>query len=127
MTQSRERGVLADVYAGDTGAPDLPPEQARTVFWFTIEADAEPDVWARIANLFNAANVAPLNATLHRPSPQRVHLSVRMGRISATTADMIQRKLLQVTCVTSVELTGMIAAVKDDVSCGDAPAPVPAT
>jgi hypothetical protein len=80
-----------------------------------------------IANLFNAANVAPLNATLHRPSPHRVHMSVRMGRISATTADMIQRKLLQLTCVTSVELTGMIATVKDDVSCGDTPAPVPAT
>jgi hypothetical protein len=126
MTQSRERGGLADVYAGDTGALELSPGQARTVFWFTIEADAEPDVWARIANLFNAANVAPLNATLHRPSPHRVHLSVRMGPISAATADMIQRKLLQLTCVTSVELTG-IATVKDDVSCGDAPAPGPAT
>jgi hypothetical protein len=127
VTQSSERGGLADVYAGDTGAPDLSPNHWRTAFLFTIEADAEPDAWARIANLFNVANVAPLNATLHRPSPHRVHMSVRMGRINPTTADMIQRKLLQLTCVTSVELTGMTATGQDDVIRTDAPAPGPPT
>jgi hypothetical protein len=105
MTETGDNLATADVYAGDTAAPDLSSELATNVFLFSIEADADPDVLARVATLFNLANVAPLRATLQRRSPDHVHIIVDMERISRTMADMIRRKLVQLTCVISVDLT----------------------
>jgi hypothetical protein len=113
MTETGDNSTSADVYAGDTASPDLSSQHTTDIFLFAIEADAEPDVLARVANLFNLANVAPLSANLHRVSLERVRVRVEMDRISATTADIIRRKLAQLTCILSVELTVQCAARKD--------------
>jgi (p)ppGpp synthase/HD superfamily hydrolase len=92
----------ADVYAGDTATPDT---SASSIYAFAIQADAEPDVFARVAIVFNIANVAPQSATMRRESPDQVAISVAIELTNTNTPDMIRRKLMQLTCVTSVELT----------------------
>jgi hypothetical protein len=72
---------------------------------YTIVADTEPDVLARVANLFNLANLAPLSVNLQRKSDELVHISVEIGPIRSTSAELIRRKLTQLTCVTDVALT----------------------
>ena|ERR1700730_6632701 len=106
MPEINQNFPIADVYAGDTTLPDDWNEQEQIVFVYTIEADAEPDVLARIANLFNLANVAPMSANLRRKSPELVVLSVEIGPMRSTIATMIRRKIAQLTCVRDVVLTG---------------------
>jgi phage-related baseplate assembly protein len=108
MNATGDTAAAADVYEGDTPSPDLSSEDATNVFLFAIEAEAEPDVLARVANLFNLTNVAPLTANLRRESSERVTILVEMELISASTADLIRRKLAQLTCIISVELTVQI-------------------
>jgi hypothetical protein len=73
------------------------------VYSYAVEADAEPDVLGKVANLFNLANIAPLHAHLDRASQERVLISVDIGPINRATAEMICRKLAQLTCVNNVE------------------------
>jgi hypothetical protein len=105
MTQADDNLATADVYPGDRSCPTLSSESATSVYLFAIEADAEPDVLARTAGVFNLANTAPRSASLRRKSSEQLYIAVEIERISATTADMIRRKLLQLTCIISVELT----------------------
>jgi|SRR5450432_2287735 len=105
MTTSIENTPQADVYAGDTLALDQSACSTGDIFFFEIEADADPDVFGRIANLFNLANVAPLSASLRRPSSGEVRVSVSLSLVSRHAAESIRRKLDQLTCITSVELT----------------------
>jgi hypothetical protein len=95
----------ADVYAGDTTNLVHSTEQSEAVYQYAIEADAEPDVLARVANMFNLANVAPLSADLRRKPGEQVVILVVIGPMSGFTAGMICRKLAQLTCVNNVELT----------------------
>jgi hypothetical protein len=113
MNAAGDSSATADVYAGDMPNPDPSSECRENLFLFAIEADAEPDVLARVANLFNLTNVAPLSAKLHRESFERVTIVVEMELISASTADLIRRKLAQLTCIISVELTVQKVMRKD--------------
>jgi hypothetical protein len=92
----------SDVYAGDTETTNLVEAQQPQSYIFTVTADAEPNVFGLIANLFNIANLAPRYATLETQPDELVVVTVRIGPISPTLGDMIGRKLLQLTCVISV-------------------------
>lgn len=113
MIATGDNSGKADVYSGDTASHELSGEHSTNVFLFAIEAEAEPDVLARVANLFNLANVAPLTANLYRESFERVNIVVEMELIRASTADLIRRKLAQLTCIISVEVTVQNAMRKD--------------
>jgi hypothetical protein len=115
MNATGDNSATADVYAGDTAIPDS-SQHPKGIFLFAIEADAEPDVLARVASLFIFTNVAPLSASLHRESTERVKILVEMESISASTADLIHRKLAQLTCIISVEMTVQKALRKDALS-----------
>lgn len=104
-----DKAAVADVYAADLGVPGSSSEHAGTVFVFVIEADAQPDVLARVASVFNLANRVPVSATLRQESIERVHIDIDMTQIAPSVADSIRRKLLQLTCVTAVEMTVRIA------------------
>jgi glycine cleavage system regulatory protein len=96
--------VTADVYAGDITTIRSAADTRSTIYCFRVTADAEPDVLARVASIFNIANAAPRQATLLRDSPHVVNISVAIELPSAAMADMIRRKLEQLTCVITVEL-----------------------
>jgi hypothetical protein len=99
-----EKTIAADVYAGDITNPNASVETGSTLFLFRIEAEAEPDVFARVAAVFNIANIAPRRATLDRESPGTVNMRVLIELARASVADLLRRKLEQLTCTLSVEL-----------------------
>jgi hypothetical protein len=92
----------SDVYAGDTETTNLVSAQQPQSYRFTITADSEPDVFGRIANLFNIANLAPQHATFECQPGEIVLVTVQLGPISIALGDMIARKLRQLTCVIDV-------------------------
>ena len=104
MSEPKEPSATADVYAGDTSMLDCSAESHDVVYSFAILADPEPNAFARVANSFNLANVAPLSVTLVRTGTGNLQITVDLSDIRATTADSIRRKLEQLTCVTRVEL-----------------------
>jgi hypothetical protein len=95
----------ADVYAGDLAPAQSPSATGTTLFVFRIEAYPEPDVFARIAILFNPANTAPQRVILRRESRALVNITVAIELAGADSADRIRRKLEQLTCTASVVLT----------------------
>jgi hypothetical protein len=109
-----ESGVA--VYANDCSNSQQNAVDCRETFLFEIDADAEPDIWGRVAGVFNLANVAPVKATLARPNTDQVRLTVAMQSISATMADFIRRKLLQLTSVNMVKLQASSLHRQEDVS-----------
>jgi hypothetical protein len=105
MSTTDQKSTTVDVSSGDVVASDPLSVRGSRHFLFTLEADAEPDVLARVAASFNIANVAPHSASLRRDSSDLVKISVGINLSSATTADMIRRKLEQLTCMITVVLT----------------------
>ena len=105
MGSAGDSDPVADVYAGDTAQAPQKGHAIVDAFSFAIEADADADVFGRIANLFNLANIAPQSASLHRLSSDRVQITVELAQVSGFTADMIRRKLEQLTCVRRLTLT----------------------
>jgi hypothetical protein len=78
-------------------------------FWsrsihFLIDADAAPDSFGRIANIFTITNDSPRSAYLERPSEGVLHFAIEYAGMDARTADSIRRKLEQLTSVLSVEV-----------------------
>jgi hypothetical protein len=57
-------------------------------------------VLARVASLFNIANVAPRRATLYCDKAEAAVISIEIELSSAVMADMMRRKLEQLTCST---------------------------
>jgi hypothetical protein len=105
MGSTGDSNPVADVYAGDTAQAQQKGQATEEAFSFVIEADADADVFERIANLFNLANVAPQSASLSRLSAERVRITVDLAHVSQFTADMIRRKLEQLTCVRQLTLS----------------------
>ena len=99
-----ENNITADVYADDLTNPNSSLDTGATLFLFRIEADPEPDVFARVAAVFNIANIAPRRATLDRESPGAVNIRVSIELARAGVAEMLRRKLEQLTCTLSVEV-----------------------
>jgi hypothetical protein len=105
MGSAVDSNPVADVYAGDTAQAQQKGHASDETFSFVIEADADADVFGRIANLFNLANVAPRSASLTRLSSDRVKITVDLAHVSHFTADMIRRKLEQLTSVRQLTLS----------------------
>jgi hypothetical protein len=93
----------SQVYPNDQSLDDR-TAATRGTFLFEIEADADPDVWVRVAQIFNVANVAPAEVTLKRSSTDRVRIVVAMQNIGAPMAELIRRKLGQLTSIRGVTL-----------------------
>lgn len=105
MMPADYKAVAADVYAGDTTSLDssTSTDTSTSIFLFRIEADPEPDVLSRVASIFNIANEVPRRADLRRDSPDQVNICVEIELSRPETADMIRRKLQQLTCTIAAE------------------------
>lgn len=100
MNINDDRPVQADVHAGDTPI-SCAIIGART-FTFTIAADADAQVFARVAGVLNIANVAPIGAQLTRHGDAEVRIVVQI-ETDERSADMIRRKMSALTCIVRVE------------------------
>src|ERR1700722_18017867 len=103
MTAS-ESSPTADVYAGDTSRLSSADTANPGIHRFTIEADAEPGTFARIANVLNIANIAPNRVVLElKEDGQTLKVDIELG-VASSTAQSILRKLAQLTDVTHVDM-----------------------
>jgi hypothetical protein len=94
--------AIADVYAADTASVGADAGADGKSYTYSVEADPDPDVLSRVAGVCNLANVAPRRMSLERLAGDCVKIDIELDGISESTADSIRRKLLQLTCVTSV-------------------------
>jgi hypothetical protein len=66
---------------------------------FRVVADVEPSSLPRIAGLLSLANVAPVSLHCVRYGEDRLAVCAMVEDITASTTDLIYRKLSQLTCV----------------------------
>jgi hypothetical protein len=100
MGETVSRALTADDY---TRGPDGPESPVVSVA-YRINADAHPDVLLRIAAALNFANQAPGNLSMRLSGIEQVIIETSLRAVPAILADMIRRKLMQLTCVISVEM-----------------------
>jgi hypothetical protein len=95
---------IADVYTGDI-APTSGIDAPRIApYVFTIEAEAGPGTFARIANVLGIANVAPSRVVLELDkATETLHIDAELC-IGPQIADSLRRKLCQLTDVTEVDM-----------------------
>jgi hypothetical protein len=100
---SSSKPVVADVYSGDVAKSDSHFSLGN--FFFFIEADADPDAFARIAGVFNFANKPIEAAKIERGDADTLTFQIEIIDIAATLAESLHRKLSQLTAVRVVEIT----------------------
>lgn len=83
------------------------PETADTLQCDSIAiqliADADADTLARIANVILLANTLPWRVLLNRVGAE-VHMEIELRDVEDSIAERIRRKLMQLTCVTEIEM-----------------------
>lgn len=97
---------MADVYAGDDDLSNpAAPARATAAYDFSVGADSEPDVVARIANQIGFANQAPLSFEFSAYPDGTARARIRIAAVTAELADVVARKLSRLTCVNEVVVT----------------------
>src|SRR5579859_2997623 len=105
---STDKSPTADVYAGDLSSSATVDATDGAIHCFTIEADAEPGTFARIANVLNIANIAPGRVSLEERNVGTLSIYIEI-RVGFSMAQSIQRKLAQLTDVLHVH-AGIVAS-----------------
>jgi hypothetical protein len=100
MEEIVSRALTADDYTRGPSGPESPAVSIT----YRICADAQPDVLLRVAGVLNFANQAPYNLTMRSSGVEEVTIESSLRAVPALLADMIRRKLMQLTCVVSVEM-----------------------
>ena len=68
-----------------------------------VTADADADALARIANVILLANVPPWRVLLYTEGAE-VRVDIELRDIEESVVERIRRKLMQLTCVTALEV-----------------------
>jgi len=92
--------LTADDYTRGPSGPESPVVSVT----YRISADAHPDVLLRIAAVLNYANRAPWSLSMQMSGLEEVLIQTALRDIPASMAEMLRRKLTQLTCVVSVDL-----------------------
>src|ERR1700686_1765497 len=94
------RALTADDYTRGPSGPECPAISVT----YRISADAHPDVLLRIAGVLNYANQAPWSLSMRVSDPEEALVETALRNIPAALAELIRRKLMQLTCIVSVEM-----------------------
>jgi hypothetical protein len=97
-----DRQPLRDVYSGDLTTVSNPRPLVRAVFG--VRADADPGTLPRVAAMLALANVAPLRVNCERESTRELLITAVLDGISAVPAELILRKLQQLSVVVEATL-----------------------
>jgi hypothetical protein len=84
----------------DADIPSDPPEH----FVIRLVADADPDVLLRVSAQLNFLNEAPIGVSFERSADDTAAMTIIL-RCSARSADLVCRKLEQLTSVVAVSAT----------------------
>jgi hypothetical protein len=97
--------MTADVYAADCGLSDAgASKRASEYFVIRLVADADPDVLHRVSAQLNLLNEAPMRVLFERSADDTAAMTILI-RCSARAADLVRRKLEQLTSVVNVSAT----------------------
>jgi hypothetical protein len=113
MNRSGDEVSMADVYAADSASRGSDHKDNSCTYIFSVEADAEPDVFGRVANLFCISNVAPRKAQFLAREDGCLDIHVELCGITGATADAIRRKLTQLTAVLTVQMQEILHVVQN--------------
>jgi hypothetical protein len=94
------RALTADDYTRGPSGPQSPVVSVT----YRISADAQPDVLLRIAGALNFANQAPWSLTMRVSGVEEVMIETSLRHVPAVMSELIRRKLMQLTCIISVEM-----------------------
>jgi len=97
-----DRQPLRDVYSGDLTTASNPSPVVRAVY--EVRADADPGTLPRVAAMLALANVAPLRVNCERESTREVLITAVLDGIPAVSAELILRKLQQLSVVVEATL-----------------------
>jgi hypothetical protein len=71
---------------------------------YEITADAHSDVLLRVTVVLNFANQAPWSFSLRTPNPEEVFIDGVLRDVPGVLAELIRRKLMQLTCLIGVDM-----------------------
>jgi hypothetical protein len=94
--------MVRDVYAGDDATSNALDRLAAVTFF--VSAEPEPLVVSRIGNQLALANLAPSFFQMTTEDDLHVKVEAILAGVTAAKADLIRRKLLQLSCVLDVVL-----------------------
>ncbi len=92
--------MVRDVYAGDDANPQ--PKRGTASLTFFITAEPEPLTVSRIANQLALSNLPPVSFLMRTLDELHVYVEATMAGLTPSQADLIRRKLLQLSCVHDV-------------------------
>ena len=96
--------MVNDVYAGDSDqTPGAAAAATRIDARIVVQADPDPDALARIAGIASLTNVAPVSASVVTTRRGQLTVVLEFSDITEAIADLVRRKLAQLTCVTRAE------------------------
>jgi len=95
--------MTADVYAGDEALRGKGGRQPRRVATFVIVADAQADLLLRVGVVLNLLNTLPRSVDLESRADGLAHVRACVD-CEEIQAELIARKLRQLTAVRDVEL-----------------------
>ncbi len=97
-----DRRPLQDVYPGDVKSMVSPQPVVRAIF--EVRVDADPGALTRVAAILALSNVAPMRVSCERESSDDLVILAVLERLAANSADLILRKLRQLSVVTDATL-----------------------
>lgn len=101
---SDERRPQRDVYSGDLTTANASVRLVRVVF--EVRVDSDPGALPRVASTLALANVAPMRLTCERITTDELIIIAVLDGITATVAELILRKLQQLSVVVEATLAG---------------------
>lgn len=99
---------VADVYPGDVATPGSQPTGGVL---FSVLTDGEPDALLRVTTQLRLGNVMPRSGSFAANADGSVSMRFEVHGLSAATAELIRRKLLQVSSVYSAECETVAASL----------------
>ena len=95
--------MTRDVYAGDEDLRSAAPSHGDSRILFIVTADPESDSLARISAIIAMTNLPPSSGSIATDSAGRLITTIEVRGCSSTTAELLRRKLQQLTCVIGAE------------------------
>ena len=99
---SADRQPQRDVYAGDLAIPTGPLTVVRAIF--EVRAELDPGALTRVAATLAFSNVAPARLGCERDAPSEMLITAVLEGVTAVAAELILRKLQQLTVVVEATL-----------------------
>lgn len=94
--------MVQDVYSGDEPSESAP--QRHRLCRYVVITDLEPFALAQVVQPMGLTNVAPTSLTCVRIADERLQIVIDLREIAISSAELLRRKLDQLTCVHEVAL-----------------------